>query len=72
LVGWSRYALAWRLGLLDQRTGAGIDLCRATGCLVTDLSGQPLETGRGLIAAADAETHARLVAIVRPHLEAVL
>lgn len=50
---------------------AGIALCRAAGCVVTDLRGGPLETGRGLIAAADAETHARLVGMVASHLEAM-
>jgi len=29
-------------------------------------------TGRGLIAAADADTHAALVAAIRPHLDRVL
>jgi myo-inositol-1(or 4)-monophosphatase len=43
---------------------AGIALCRAAGCVVTGLVGQPLHTGvHGLVAAADAGTHARLVAI---------
>lgn len=50
---------------------AGIAICRAAGCVVTDLAGDPLHTGRGLIAAADAETHARLLALVRPHLAAL-
>jgi myo-inositol-1(or 4)-monophosphatase len=50
---------------------AGIALCRAAGCVVTDLAGQPLNTGRGLIAAADAATHEELVAIIRPHLTRV-
>lgn len=50
---------------------AGIALCRAAGCVVTDLRGEQLETGRGLLAAADTETHAMLVALVAPHLEAI-
>jgi fructose-1,6-bisphosphatase/inositol monophosphatase family enzyme len=50
---------------------AGIALCQAAGCVVTDLAGDPIHTGRGLIAAADAETHARLLELVAPHLEAV-
>lgn len=41
---------------------AGIALCRAAGCTVTGIHGQPLHTGAGgLIAAADADTHAALV-----------
>ena len=47
---------------------AGIALCRRAGCVVTDLAGEPLEDGRGLIIAADVETHRRLVDIIRPHL----
>lgn len=51
---------------------AGIALCRAAGCVVTDLFGGPLNGGRGLIAAADVATHADMVQLVRPHLDAVL
>jgi myo-inositol-1(or 4)-monophosphatase len=41
---------------------AGIALCRAAGCTVTGIHGQPLHTGAGgLIVAADADTHAALV-----------
>ncbi|MFF9480599.1 inositol monophosphatase family protein [Streptomyces sp. NPDC014733] len=41
---------------------AGIALCRAAGCVVTGIDGAPLgATGRGLVAAADAGTHARLM-----------
>ncbi|GEM32946.1 phosphatase [Nocardia neocaledoniensis NBRC 108232] len=44
---------------------AGIAVCRAAGCVVTGLAGQPLDTApHGLIAAADAETHARLLAAI--------
>lgn len=50
---------------------AGIALCQRAGCIVTDLAGEPLHTGRGLIAAADAATHQQLVEIVRPYLAAV-
>ncbi|MEU6138265.1 inositol monophosphatase family protein [Nocardioides sp. NPDC047086] len=49
---------------------AGIALCQAAGCVVTDLEGNPIHTGRGMIAAADAATHQRLLELVRPHLEA--
>jgi myo-inositol-1(or 4)-monophosphatase len=51
---------------------AGLALCQTAGCVVTDLAGDPLTKGRGLIVAADAQTHARLVDVVRPHLEASL
>ncbi|MER7728009.1 inositol monophosphatase family protein [Streptomyces sp. NPDC096323] len=45
---------------------AGIALCEAAGCVVTDLRGLPPHTGRGgLIAAADRETHAALLGMVR-------
>lgn len=49
---------------------AGIALCQAAGCIVTDLSGDPIHTGRGMIAAADAATHRKLLDLVRPHLDA--
>lgn len=43
----------------------GIALCQAAGCVVTGLRGQPLHSGAGgLVAAADAQTHAALVEIV--------
>ncbi|MEV6351541.1 inositol monophosphatase family protein [Streptomyces hydrogenans] len=46
---------------------AGIALCRAAGCVVTGLDGTPVgeDGARGLVAAADAATHARLMAMVR-------
>ncbi|MCG5213682.1 inositol monophosphatase family protein [Streptosporangium sp. KLBMP 9127] len=45
---------------------AGIALCRAAGCVVTGLDGRPPQTGTGgLIAAADQETHAALLDLVR-------
>ncbi|WP_256206564.1 inositol monophosphatase family protein [Nocardioides luteus] len=49
---------------------AGIALCQAAGCVVTDLEGNPIHTGRGMIAAADEATHRKLLDLVRPHLEA--
>lgn len=56
-------------GFIDNvHYAAGIGLCRAAGCVVTDLSGGPLETGRGLIVGADPETHERVVRLVAPHL----
>ena len=43
----------------------GIALCQAAGCVVTNLAGQPVHTGvQGLIAAADATTHAKLLDLV--------
>ncbi|MFH9570662.1 inositol monophosphatase family protein [Streptomyces sp. NPDC017230] len=50
---------------------AGIALCRAAGCVVTGVDGAPLgRAGRGLVAAADAETHGLLMSMIRdrgPH-----
>ncbi|MEV5611818.1 inositol monophosphatase family protein [Streptomyces sp. NPDC052225] len=44
---------------------AGIALCRAAGCVVTGIDGAPLgEGGRGLVAAADDETHRLLMAMI--------
>lgn len=45
---------------------AGIALCRAVGCVVTDLRGADVDSagGSGLLAAADAETHAALLALI--------
>lgn len=47
---------------------AGIALCRAAGCVVTDLHGDAVENGRGLLAAADEGTHDMLVRLVAPSL----
>ncbi|MGW0549704.1 inositol monophosphatase family protein [Streptomyces altiplanensis] len=45
---------------------AGIALCRAAGCVVTGIDGAPLgEAGRGLVAAADDETHGLLMSMTR-------
>ncbi len=44
---------------------AGIALCRAAGCVVTNLHGEPVHTGvGGLVVSADRETHDALLAIV--------
>ncbi|MFF7355845.1 MULTISPECIES: inositol monophosphatase family protein [Streptomyces] len=44
---------------------AGIALCEAAGCVVTGLYGEPVLTGAGgLVAAADAETHAALLQVI--------
>ena len=46
---------------------AGIALCRAAGAVVTNLAGGQLHTGaHGMVAAADAETHAFVLATVNP------
>lgn len=47
---------------------AGIALCQAAGCVVTDFAGDPVHTGRGLIAAADEPTHSRLLELVGSNL----
>ncbi|MGW2813964.1 inositol monophosphatase family protein [Streptomyces sp. NPDC001415] len=45
---------------------AGIAVCRAAGCVVTGIDGAPLGPAtRGLVAAADAETHGLLMAMMR-------
>lgn len=45
---------------------AGIALCRAAGCVVTGIDGAPVgEAGRGLVAAADEETHGLLMSMMR-------
>ena len=49
---------------------AGIALCQAAGCVVTDLNGDPIHTGRGMKPAADAATHQQQLDMVRPHQEA--
>lgn len=45
---------------------AGVAICEAAGCVVTDLLGHPWgHSPTGLLAAADSATHAALLAIVR-------
>ncbi|MGW0836910.1 inositol monophosphatase family protein [Streptomyces prunicolor] len=45
---------------------AGFALCRAAGCVVTGIDGAPVgEAGRGLVAAADEETHGLLMSMTR-------
>ncbi|MEU9922458.1 inositol monophosphatase family protein [Streptomyces griseoluteus] len=45
---------------------AGITLCRAAGCVVTGIDGAPLGPNtRGLVAAADPETHSLLMTMLR-------
>jgi myo-inositol-1(or 4)-monophosphatase len=44
---------------------AGLSVCEAAGCAVTDLMGNPWGQGAtGLIAAADADTHAALLTLI--------
>ena len=49
---------------------AGLALCEAAGCVVSDLRGRPVHTGEGILAAADAETHAALLELLAGHLQA--
>ncbi|MGI5390914.1 inositol monophosphatase family protein [Streptomyces sp. CA-251251] len=45
---------------------AGIAVCRAAGCVVTGIDGAPMGDGaRGLVVAADDETHERLMSMTR-------
>ncbi|CAM5363701.1 Inositol monophosphatase family protein OS=Streptomyces alboniger OX=132473 GN=CP975_03490 PE=4 SV=1 [Streptomyces alboniger] len=45
---------------------AGIAVCRAAGCTVTGIDGTPIGAGgRGLVAAADEETHGLLMSMMR-------
>ncbi|WP_432117930.1 inositol monophosphatase family protein [Streptomyces sp. bgisy032] len=45
---------------------AGIALCRAAGCVVTGIDGAPTgEAGRGLVVAADDDTHGLLMSMLR-------
>ncbi len=72
-------ALAWvasgqRLGYVtDGRLegsvhfAAGIALCQAAACVLTDFDGNPVHTGPGLVAARDHESHARLLELVARH-----
>lgn len=57
-------------GLFSENVhyAAGIGICGNAGCVVTDLRGDPVEGGRGLLIAADEATHERLTEILRPHL----
>ncbi|RJQ73677.1 inositol monophosphatase family protein [Pseudonocardiaceae bacterium YIM PH 21723] len=49
----------------DVHFTAGIAVCQAAGCVVTNLRGEPVNTGvGGLIAAADRTTHAALLDLI--------
>ncbi|BCJ46386.1 phosphatase [Actinoplanes ianthinogenes] len=43
---------------------AGIAVCEAAGCVVTGADGKPWQSGSGLLAAADAETHEALLSLI--------
>lgn len=44
---------------------AGIAVCRAAGCLITGIDSGPIgQAGRGLVVAADAETHGLLMSMI--------
>jgi myo-inositol-1(or 4)-monophosphatase len=44
---------------------AGIAVCRTAGCVVTGIDGRPIgQAGRGLVVAADAETHGLLMSMI--------
>ena len=76
----STLALAWvaagrRAGYVSDGAlhgsvhfAAGIALCQAAGCIVTDLAGNTVHSGPGLIAAGDATTHELLLALVHRYL----
>jgi len=49
---------------------AGVAVCRAAGCTVTDLHGGPVEAGAGLLVAADEATHRVLLPLVASALAA--
>jgi myo-inositol-1(or 4)-monophosphatase len=49
---------------------AGIALCRAAGCVVTGIDGARIgQGGRGLVVAADTETHGLLMSVIRDRSE---
>lgn len=50
---------------------AGIAIAEAAGCPVSDLAGEPLNTGRGLLVSADEVTHRSVLSLIAPHLTAV-
>ena len=52
---------------------SGIAICRAAGCVVTDLHGEPVDSpgGSGLLVAADGETHQRLLQICASSYEGI-
>ncbi|MEW6735137.1 MAG: inositol monophosphatase family protein [Acidobacteriota bacterium] len=48
---------------------AGLAICEAAGCVITDLRGRKWGSGAtGLVAAADSQTHATILSLVRKYL----
>lgn len=47
---------------------AGLAVCEAAGCVVTDFRGRAVHTGDGILAATDPQTHAALLDLIAPHL----
>lgn len=47
---------------------AGIALCDHAGCIITDLAGDPLHAGPGLVVSADEATHKEVLTIIAPYL----
>ena len=72
-------ALAWvaagqRLGYVTDgqhrdsvHFAAGVALCRAAGCTITDFDGGPVFDGPGIVATADPATHRILLDLIRSH-----
>ena len=54
-----------RLSAVRFLVPAGVAICAAAGCVLTDLAGGPVGAGPGLVAAADAETSRLLLAQIR-------
>lgn len=46
---------------------AGIALCQASGCVITDVDGNPVHPGPGIIAARNGAAHATLRELVARH-----
>ncbi len=55
---------------VEVHFAAGLAICAGAGCTVTNLGGGPIHTDvGGLIAAADAETHATLLELITRSLD---
>ena len=80
----STLALAWTAvgrraayvsdGSFDNNVhyAAPIAVCRDAGCLVSDLAGEALDRGRGLVVSADNATHEVILEMIAPHVVDVL
>jgi myo-inositol-1(or 4)-monophosphatase len=65
VAGGRRAAYVIDVDVVDSvHAAAGIAVCRAAGCVVTDLHGGPVGDGPGLLVAADEATHAALRPLV--------